>query len=361
MNDNNKKIIIATGGTGGHIFPGIGLANYLANIGFDVLLTADKRGLKFIDNTLLKKTKLINSSPFYKKKIIISFFKILLSIFKSLLILVKNKPKFIFGMGGYASFPICFASIILRIPFVIYENNLLIGKANKYLTPFAKKIFVSYEDIGGINNKYKNKIVTVGNILRENIFNNENKNKDIFDNGLNILVLGGSQAAKIFAETLPDIFINCKKNNVNLKIYQQCLNEQKDELQKKYEINNIKYELFSFTFDILKYYNLSNLAITRAGSSALAELLNCKIPIISIPLTSSAENHQFKNAKYFSEKGFGFMIEEKNIKIQLFNLLQSIHKDKSVLNSIKTNQKNHSDKNVFTNIKREITKLFYEN
>ena len=72
-------------------------------------------------------------------------------------------------MGGYASFPICFAGMILRIPFIIYENNLLIGKANRYFAPFAKKIFVSYKDIQGINKKYKNKTIVVGNIL-EKIF-----------------------------------------------------------------------------------------------------------------------------------------------------------------------------------------------
>ena len=149
-------------------------------------------------------------------------------------------------------FQICFAGVILRIPFVIYENNLLIGKANRYLAPFAKKIFVSYKDIQGISIKYKNKITVIGNILRENILNYSKTNKDETSNKLNILVLGGSQAAKIFAEKLPDIFIKCKKNNINFKIYQQCLNEQKFDLQKKYESNNINCELFNFTFDIIK-------------------------------------------------------------------------------------------------------------
>ena len=86
--------------------------------------------------------------------------------------------------------------------------------------------------------------------------------------------------------------------------------------------NKINCELFSFTFDILKYYNLTNLVITRSGSSALAEFLNCKIPIISIPLISSSENHQLKNAQYFVRKGYGFMVEEKDINNKLFNLLQ---------------------------------------
>ncbi len=360
MNDN-KNIIIATGGTGGHVFPAISLANYLTNAGFKLILTTDQRGLKFIDDKFVNKIKIINSSPLSKKNIFISFFKILTAFLKSFIFLLKSRPKFIFGMGGYASFPICFAGTILKIPFIIYENNLSIGKANRFLANFAKKIFISYEDIEGISDKHKNKIIIIGNILREKILNNSQIEKNETNKDLNILVLGGSQAAKIFAELLPDIFVECKKNMINFKIYQQCLNEQKLNLQKKYEKNGINYELFSFTFDILKYYNLSNLVITRAGSSALAELLNCKIPIISVPLPSSSENHQLKNAQYFKKKGYGFMIEEKNIKKELFNLLQSMHKDKSILNSIKTNQKNHSDINVFMIIKKEINKIFYEN
>ena len=293
---------------------------------------------------MIKNIQVINSSTLNKKKLIIFFFKILFSTLKSLIFLFKNKPKFILGMGGYASFPVCLAGIILRVPFIIYENNLLMGKANRYLAPFAKKIFISYKETEGIKTNLNNKIVIVGNILRENILNSLRVDRDEATKSLNILVLGGSQAAKIFAEILPDIFIDCKKNNINIKIYQQCLEEQKSFLKKKYESNKIDYELFSFTFDILQYYNSSNLVITRAGSSALAEILNCRIPIISIPLPSSSENHQFLNAQFFIKKGYGYMIEEKNIKNELFNLLQSIHQDKSMLNLIKINQKKHNDK-----------------
>jgi UDP-N-acetylglucosamine--N-acetylmuramyl-(pentapeptide) pyrophosphoryl-undecaprenol N-acetylglucosamine transferase len=359
--NKNKNIIIATGGTGGHIFPAVSLANYLINNGFIVKLTTDQRGIKYFDSKFIKFSKIINSSTFSNNKKLFSVIKILIAIFSSFIFVLKIKPKFILGMGGYASFPLCFVAIILRIPFIIYENNLLIGKANRYLAPFAKKIFVSYEDVQGIKSKYKKKTVVIGNILRENILNFSETIKDKNFDYLNILVLGGSQAAKIFAEILPDIFVNCGKNNLNLKIYQQCLDDQKILLQKKYDENNINCELFSFTFDILKYYNLSHLVITRAGSSALAELINCKIPFISIPLKTSSENHQFKNAEYFAKKGFGFMIEEKNIENKLFDLLQSIHKDKSILNLIKKKQNKHCDKNVFVIIKNEITKMFYEN
>ncbi len=358
---NNKNVIIATGGTGGHIFPAVSLAKYLNEKGFSSTLTTDKRGLKFIDIGSNKNTKVIESSSLNKNKKFVSLIKIFLAIFKSIIFLIKMRPKFIFGMGGYASFPLCFAGIILRVPFVIYENNLVMGKANRYLTPYAKKIFVSYKDIEGIKDKYESKVTIIGNILREKILNHNKTLDEKIDNNLNILIMGGSQAAKIFAEILPEIFIECKKNKINFKIYQQCLEEQKMDLQEQYGANNINHELFSFTFDIMKYYEFSNLVITRSGSSALAEILNCNIPIIAIPLATSAENHQLKNAEYFTRKGFGLMIEEKDIKSKLFNLLETIHKDKSMLKLIKKNQAKHSDKDVFKLIKKEITKLFYEN
>ena len=207
-------------------------------------------------------------------------------------------------MGGYSSFPTCIAASILRIRFVIYENNLIIGKANKYLLPFTKKIFVSYEDIEGIKDKYINKVGVLGNIIRQEIIDSvliRNSNSEF--NNIKILVLGGSQAAKIFAEKLPQIFEKLKNSGLKIKIYQQCHQEQTDKLSQFYKRAEIDYETFNFTDKILDYYLRVNLVITRSGASVLGELINIKLPFISIPLPSSADNHQYKNAKYYQKKG----------------------------------------------------------
>ena len=103
-------------------------------------------------------------------------------------------------MGGYSSFPVCIAASILRIPFIIYENNLYLGKANRYLLPFAKKIFVSYKELEGIPKKFNNKICVTGNIIRKEILNFRSNNNPN-DTKLRILILGGSQAAKILLKT----------------------------------------------------------------------------------------------------------------------------------------------------------------
>ena len=88
-----------------------------------------------------------------------------------------NRPSIIFGMGGYSSFPVCIAAAILRIKFIIYENNLVIGKANKYLLPFAYQIFVSYKQLEGISEKYNNKVYEIGNIIREEIINSNSTDR----------------------------------------------------------------------------------------------------------------------------------------------------------------------------------------
>ena len=117
-----KKILIATGGTGGHIIPAYSLANHFTKNNFIVNLTSDKRGLKYLDYCKNLKVIKISSSPLVKKnifKFFISISIIFFSIIKSLLILITDRPTIIFGMGGYSSFPICIAAAILRIKFII--------------------------------------------------------------------------------------------------------------------------------------------------------------------------------------------------------------------------------------------------
>ena len=359
-----KKILIATGGTGGHVFPAVSLANYLSNKNFSVILTSDKRGsiyLKDYNNLNLVE---IPSSPLIKKnilKLFYSFIIVFFSIIKSLLILIFDRPSIIIGMGGYSSFPICIAASILRIKFVVYENNLIIGKANKYLLPFAKKIFVSYKELEGVSEKYKDKVIEIGNIVREEIINSKilNERKISFDN-INILVLGGSQAAKVFANELPQIFKKLKDTEIKIKVFQQCQKNQNDQLSQFYKKAQIVCEIFNFNSKIIDFYSKSNLVITRSGASVLGELLNCKIPFISIPLPTSADNHQYKNAEFYSKKGYGYFLEEKDIKDKLYNLIVSIFNNKSMLDSIISNQKQHSDKDIFDNLNNQIEKILNE-
>ena len=361
MNKKIKKIIIATGGTGGHVFPAYSLAKHFLENKINVEIISDKRGLKYLQDYSDIKVVEITSSTIFKKNIFQLLFSTLIifySIFRSFIFLLVNRPNLVFGMGGYSSFPVCIAAKILRIPFIIYENNLHIGKANRYLLPYAKKVFVSYKELEGIAEKYQKKICEIGNIIRKEILNFQVKSdSNQSDRKLKILILGGSQAAKVFAERLPEIFKECNESKISLKIYQQCLPEQNQFLTSFYENLNIDFEIFNFSENILEYFSKVNLAITRSGSSMLAELLNAKIPFISVPLPTSADNHQLKNAIYYEKNEYSYLIEEQDLNIKLFKLIKKISENKSLLGRIKSKQRQHSDKSVYENIDQQINDI----
>ena len=359
-----KKILIATGGTGGHVFPAYSLAKYLTNNDYDVVITSDKRGLNFLEGYKDPKKIEIPSSSLTGKNFINSFFSLITifySIIKSILILFYKRPVIVFGMGGYASFPVCIAAFVLRVKFVIYENNLIAGKANKYLLPFAEKLFVSYKELSGLKSKYNNKVFQIGNIIREDIINSNIAKYDPsrFDS-MKILVLGGSQAARVFADVLPKVFERLKGSQFNLKIYQQCQKQQNLQLSEIYKKAEIDHEIFNFTDKILDYYSKANLVITRSGASVLGELINAKIPFISIPLPTSADNHQYKNAEFYKKKGYGYLLNENDINDKLYELIISIFKDKSSIKDILSNQEQYSDKGIFKNLGIELEKIINE-
>ena len=358
-NIKKDKIIIATGGTGGHIFPAYSLAKNFIKNDYTVEIITDKRGLKYLDKDKNIKLILNNSATIFKKNIINTFFSIFiifLSYIKSLVILYRAKPLVVFGMGGHASFPVCIAARTLNIPFIIYENNIQIGKSNKYLVPFAFKVFVSYQELVGIKNKYAHKIIVTGNIIREEILNFK-RNNQFMTGTLNILVLGGSQAAKSFGELLPKVFNQCSNENIKIKIFQQCIESQTKKLDEIYKNLDLDFELFNFTNNISEYFSKTELAITRSGSSVTAELINCNIPFISIPYPHASDSHQDKNARYFEQKGYSLSVKEENVDEKLFPLIKKFYKDKKLLDKIIEKQKKHSDKDVFLKINRVIKNL----
>ena len=364
MNNNNKKIIIATGGTGGHVFPAYSLAKHFLADKVNVELISDKRGMNYLKNYRDLKITQITSTTILKNNIFQLLFSSLIifySIFRSFIFLLFNRPNLVFGMGGYSSFPVCIAAKILKIPFIIYENNLHIGKANRYLLPYAKKIFVSHKELEGISEKYQKKMCEIGNIIRKEILNFQVKqNPYHYDKKMKVLVLGGSQAAKIFADKLPEIFKKCKEDEMELKIHQQCLPEQNEFLTSFYKNLNIDFEIFNFSDDISEYFSQTDMAITRSGSSMLAELVNAKIPFISVPLPTSADNHQLKNAIYYEKNEYSYLIEEKDLNIKLFKLIKKINEKRSLLSQMVSKQRQYSDKSVYENIDKQVNKIINE-
>jgi len=352
-----KKIIFSGGGTGGHIFPALNLMKHFHDKQYNVLLVTDNRGNNFTKDYSEFKSYILNSGTPTNKNLlkkILSYFLILYSIIKSIIILKKEKPDLVFGFGGYASFPVSFASRFFNLPLVIYENNMVLGRTNKYLSSFAKKIFIAKEIVKDFPKEYIKKTYEVGSILNKDIINSvfyKENNKGKFS----ILVLGGSQGAKIFATVIPTAVKMIKDAGYEAEVNQQCVIGQKNSIIDFYKKNNIKNYVFEFDKNIFKYYSQSSIAITRCGASTTAELVHTLTPFIAVPLPNSIDNHQYLNAKYYENKGCCLLLEQKYFNTEnLFNLFMETIKNKNKLENIRENMKKNYNKNVYNNIENKI-------
>ena len=355
-----KKIIFSAGGSGGHIFPAINLMKHFLEKGYEVLLVTDIRGKKFIkDDSEIKSYLLRTETPTNKNifKKILSFLVIFYSIIRSIIILKKEKPDLIFGFGGYVSFPISFASKFFNFPLVIYENNMVLGRTNKYLLSFSKKIFVA-KTIENFPEKYKYKTYEVGSILEKNIINCLSYNRSNNKQDFSILVVGGSQGAEIFGTIVPPVIKMLKDKGHIIQINQQCSRGQKNKIVDFYEKNKINNYVFEFDKNILKLILSSNLAITRCGASTTAELAHTLTPFIAVPIPHSVDNHQYLNAKYYQNKGCCWIIEQDVFNIRnLFNLIEETIKNKKKLKNIRENMKKNDSKDVYRNVENQINEF----
>jgi len=357
----NKKIIFSAGGTGGHIFPAINLMKHFFEKGYEVVLVTDKRGNNFVNKySKFKSYELRAATPTNKNFLykILSLVIIFYSLLKSIIILKKEKADLVIGFGGYVSFPTSFASKFFNLPLVIYEPNMVLGRANKYLLSFAKKIFLAKTIKKNFPEKFKYKVDIVGSIINKNIIDRSNFQKKKNKENFSILVLGGSQGAEIFGEIVPPVINMIKDQGNEIQIYQQCTTNQKNSIAQYYKKKNIRSYVFEFEKNILDLILSSDLAITRCGASSTAELVYTITPFIAVPLPNSIDNHQYLNAKFYEDKDYCWVLDQNNFnKENLFNLIMEIIKDKKKLQTKCQNMKKNYTDNVYSVIEEKIKEI----
>ena len=327
-----KKILISTGGSGGHVVPALNLYNHLKN-DFNVSLYTDIRGAKYIPSeikkTILEVKKIPEKIYFFPIKIIFLFF----AFIKSLIHFSRNKIDIVISTGGYMSLPIVLAAKIFKKKIILFEPNSIIGRSNKFLLRFAHQILCYDRDIiihGGERSVVPGyKGVVIDPILNNCFYSNQNKiktNDDVFK----ILIMGGSQASLFFSKYLQsEIILLSKKHKIEIT-QQLSPNFDIDIYKKEYDKNNIKNSLFFFKNNFLCKQNNFDIAITRSGASSLAELAHLNIPFIAIPFPYATDNHQYLNAKKYYDKNCCWILEEKNFNTgDVCNIIDQIIKNKN--------------------------------
>lgn len=297
--NKHKTILLAAGGTGGHLFPAIAIAEELTKAQSNVHLITDLRCQKYLTDDLPLTAHIIDlhlkmSGIVNKIKSIIKLFS---ACVRSVALIRKIKPDAIIGFGGYPSFPAMAAARILRIPMIIQEQNCFLGKSNRFFAKSAQIIALSYKETDNIDIEFKSKILFTGDIVRSKIRNLSEK-KDFKTPNFHLFIFGGSQGAKVFSTLVPDAITELKKINpeINLTITQQAGKQEQKDLKKCYDKLKIKHELAEFFHNMPEIYDKSQLVIARSGASTIAELTNIGLSAIFIPYPYAAEDHQYFNA-----------------------------------------------------------------
>lgn len=337
-----KTIIIAGGGTGGHIYPALTIAKALktidAKLKVEFVGTPEGLEAKIIPKhgftiSFISVGKLNYRGGFFKK--IKTVFKLPWAFVKSLALVIEKKPILVLGVGGYASGPFVLASSILGVPTALWEPNAHPGLTNRILARFVRTTFLVFEES---QKKMKAKKVEIlGLPVREEIecLHLSYSDKKEKNAQFHVLVFGGSQGARAINTCVASMIKDFKFENVD--IVHQTGAQDFQSYEKAYE-GNTQVKVLEYLYDIEKYYMWADLVICRSGASTLAELAAAKKPSILIPLPSAADDHQKKNALALVAKNAAHMIEQKDLTPQvLFNLIDKLKNQPEALKKMSDN------------------------
>ena len=313
------KLIIAGGGTGGHFFPGVAVAEKLkaTKATSEVLFVGTERGIEarlcpklgwpiaLISVSGIKTVGLLGA--------IKGLAKVPGALYQSYRLLKRQRPSVVLGVGGYASGPLVLMASLMGIPSAVLEQNSVPGMTNKILGRFVKRAFVSF----GKSCEFfpKAKTALVGNPIRQTIAAaiQQSSSDDSSSGPCHVLVLGGSQGAVSVNTLCHAAFEELSTSGVPLKITHQTGSRDLENMQAKYDKLDLDVHVTAFIDDMAKAYQEADVIVSRAGATTIAELALVGKPALFIPYPYAAQNHQEENAKAMVESGAAMMFIESTV------------------------------------------------
>ena len=344
--------MIAAAGTGGHIYPGLTIADYFINQTNHVSWLGTPKGM---ENKLVDKDKISFFSISFSGVRGNGFmqwlqlpFMLIISIIQSIKVLSTERPNFVIIMGGYIGIPVAIASKLLGIHIIIHEQNAIPGLANKVISKIANQIYCGFE------NSLKKSIV-VGNPIRKKIADIQNP-RQRFKNKvgpLKILILGGSLGANAFNRLLPEILNELSFQN-KIEVIHQSGEKHYEELVEIYK--NLESGISTknplwlistekYIHNIEEKYGWADIVIARSGALTVSEFIEAGIASILIPFPYAVDNHQYYNGKILENKKAAYIVNENEIANKLLKVLLKINRKECLSMALKA-QKNKSCSNV---------------
>ncbi len=355
------KVIISAGGTGGHIYPALAIANKIKekNKNADILYIGTsnrmekdivpKAGFNFIGikiNGLKRSISLKN---------IKSVYLFIMAISKCKHIIKKFKPDLVIGVGGYVSAPVIYAAHKLGVKCCIHEQNSSFGITNKFAYKYANRVFVSFKSLESkMNDK---KCIYTGNPCSEDALKAPEADKKKFGLSPNkklVLIVMGSLGSKTVSDKMKNMLTLF--NNKNYEVMFVTGKNYYDEFKKIKYTSNVK--IVPYVDKMVSLLKKTDCLVSRAGASTLSEISSLNVPSILIPSPYVTENHQYKNAMDLVNKNAAMILEEKDLNGDvLLRMVEKILNDKMFTNKMKENLKSFEVKNSASKIYDEIVKL----
>lgn len=340
----NKRIIIAGGGTGGHIFPAIAIANAIKQLQPQTeILFVGAKGKMEMEKVPQAGYKIegLDIAGFNRSSLIKNIglpFKLARSFFQVRGIISSFKPDAVIGVGGYSSFPVLRVAQSRGIPTFIHESNSFAGKSNIMLGKKATKVFV----VGDGMEKFfpAGKIMITGNPVRRSIASSNILKSDAIrffgldENRKTILAVGGSLGARSINEAIATHIEEFERNNLQL-IWQTGKTTAAEYISKGKDKANIW--VSDFITDMEKAYAAADIVISRAGAMAVAELCVAKKPVVFVPFPYAAEDHQTVNAQHLVNKQAALMIKDNEAKEKLIATVMALAINEQLQTELKIN------------------------
>ena len=310
------KVLIAGGGTGGHLFPGIALAE-------ELLTRANNNEVVFVGTARGLEARVVPAAGYPLELISVrglkgmGFFRLLRSLFalpvafiQSWMILRKHRPDVVVGVGGYASGPLVMAAYLQRVPTAVQEQNAIPGLTNRILGKLAKVVFVSFEEAKPFFPEGKSQLV--GNPIRRKLLDNYLRSR-ADTKTFGILVFGGSQGAKAINDRMMEALPFLEPIRGQISFLHQTGKADGARVREGYAKLGFQAEVVEFIDDMSSAYAKADLIICRAGATTLAEITVCKKASILIPFPYATDNHQEVNATALVKDGAAMMLRESEL------------------------------------------------
>jgi len=362
---SNLRIIIAGGGTGGHIFPAVAIGHALQRMrpGTELLFVGAKNKME-MEKVPQEGFEIIGLDIVgFQRGSIFKNLSLPLKLFKSRMqarsIIRQFKPGVIVGVGGYASFPVLNAGQSMNVPTLIQEQNSFAGKSNKILGKRAKAICVAYENMEQFFPK--DKIIITGNPVRKNISDMAQTTEEgLAKFGLNkgiktILIVGGSLGAKSINESIDAGLDDLLKEDV--QVIWQTGKQYYEQAKKRAGAYNDKVKVFDFIKEMDCAYAAADVVISRAGALAIAELCIVGKPVVFVPYPHAAEDHQTGNAMALVNRNAAMLVNDSDAKTTLINTLKIILKDTDMQKIMSANLKAMAIKNADERIAGKVIEI----